>query len=344
MIEFMRHAIRRLRNPETLIFLLPVAALLYVFRKVIFEGRFFNDGDLIFQSLPYTHQIIGGHVVAQGILFGFPEYVSSVSGWFAIHNILFSFLPLISGYTLILAIYILLGYVFAYLYARRTGMRIEAATLAALVFIFAGQPLSSYFYSFAASYVFTLPASLYLFEIAFSARPVKRYLALLAAGAVLGLGWLSSHVQFVVYIHTFFFAYVVFRVWSERGLRAWSEALVALSVSNVASFLVGLPTILAILLFQSETLRASGVPAAPILTVDQMLEEPQTRDSGVLVGASHPRLPDYRSIGLPLTWDGVRPTVRRVPPLLGEHSSDVLTWLGYTLDDVRSLRGNGVIQ
>src|SRR5712692_9490980 len=40
-----------------------------------------------------------------------------------------------------------------------------------------------------------------------------------------------------------------------------------------------------------ETLRASGVPAAPILTVDQMLEEPQTRDSGVLVGASHPRLP-----------------------------------------------------
>jgi crotonobetainyl-CoA:carnitine CoA-transferase CaiB-like acyl-CoA transferase len=93
-----------------------------------------------------------------------------------------------------------------------------------------------------------------------------------------------------------------------------------------------------------ETLRASGVPAAPILTVDQMLEEPQTRDSGVLVGASHPRLPDYRSIGLPLTWDGVRPTVRRVPPLLGEHSSDVLTWLGYTLDDVRSLRGKGVIQ
>jgi formyl-CoA transferase len=64
----------------------------------------------------------------------------------------------------------------------------------------------------------------------------------------------------------------------------------------------------------------------------------------VLVSASHPRLPDYRSIGLPLTWDGVRPAVRRVPPLLGEHSSDVLTWLGYTLDDVRSLRGNGVIQ
>jgi crotonobetainyl-CoA:carnitine CoA-transferase CaiB-like acyl-CoA transferase len=93
-----------------------------------------------------------------------------------------------------------------------------------------------------------------------------------------------------------------------------------------------------------EVLRVAGVPAAPILSVDQALAEPQTRESGVLVAARHPRLPDYQSIGLPLTWDGVRPAVRRVPPLLGEHSGDVLTWLGYTLDDVRSLRGNGVIQ
>ena len=93
-----------------------------------------------------------------------------------------------------------------------------------------------------------------------------------------------------------------------------------------------------------EALRAAGVPASPILSVDQMLEEPQTRESGVVVRAAHPRLPDYQSIGLPLTWDGVRPAVRRVPPLLGEHSGDVLTWLGYTLDDVRSLRSKGVIQ
>ena len=52
-----------------------------------------------------------------------------------------------------------------------------------------------------------------------------------------------------------------------------------------------------------ETLRGAGVPAAPILSVDQVLQEPQTRESGVLVARRHPRLPDYRSIGLPLTWD-----------------------------------------
>jgi crotonobetainyl-CoA:carnitine CoA-transferase CaiB-like acyl-CoA transferase len=92
-----------------------------------------------------------------------------------------------------------------------------------------------------------------------------------------------------------------------------------------------------------ELLRTAGVPSAPILTVDAVMQEPQTHESGMLVAAPHPRLSDYRSLGLPIQWDGRRPGVRRVPPALGEHSGDVLTWLGYTLDDVRSLRAQGVI-
>ena len=92
-----------------------------------------------------------------------------------------------------------------------------------------------------------------------------------------------------------------------------------------------------------ERLRGAGVPSTPILSLDAVMEEPQTKASGILVGAPHPRLPDYRSIGLPIRWDGARPEVRRVPPALGEHTADVLTWLGYTLDDVRSLRARGVV-
>jgi formyl-CoA transferase/CoA:oxalate CoA-transferase len=93
-----------------------------------------------------------------------------------------------------------------------------------------------------------------------------------------------------------------------------------------------------------ERLRGAGVPGAPILGVDQVLQEPQTEASGMLVGAPHPRLPDYRSVGLPIQWDGRRPGVRRVPPQLGEHTADVLTWLGYTLDDVRTLKSHGLVQ
>ncbi|HEV8474809.1 MAG TPA: CoA transferase [Methylomirabilota bacterium] len=93
-----------------------------------------------------------------------------------------------------------------------------------------------------------------------------------------------------------------------------------------------------------EALQAAGVPAAPILTVDAVMQEPQTQASGMLVTAPHPRRPDYRSIGLPIQWNGQRPGVRRVPPLLGEHSTDVLTTLGYTLDDVRHLKTQGLVQ
>jgi crotonobetainyl-CoA:carnitine CoA-transferase CaiB-like acyl-CoA transferase len=93
-----------------------------------------------------------------------------------------------------------------------------------------------------------------------------------------------------------------------------------------------------------ERLRAAGVPSAPILTIDAVMGEAQTRASGMLVAAPHPRIPDYRSIGLPLRWDAARPEVRRVPPLLGEHTADVLTFLGYTLDDVRGLKAKAVVQ
>ncbi|HET7339821.1 MAG TPA: CoA transferase [Methylomirabilota bacterium] len=116
-----------------------------------------------------------------------------------------------------------------------------------------------------------------------------------------------------------------------RNRAALVEAVAALTRTHKTADLV-------------ERLRAAGVPTSPILTMDQVLQEPQTEASGMLVGAPHPRLPDYRSIGLPVQWDGRRPPVRRVPPALGEHSADVLTWLGYTLDDVRTLKSQNLVQ
>ncbi|HET9488376.1 MAG TPA: CoA transferase [Methylomirabilota bacterium] len=90
-------------------------------------------------------------------------------------------------------------------------------------------------------------------------------------------------------------------------------------------------------------LRRHGVPAAPVLAIDAVLAEPHTRESGILVTATHPRLGELTGVGLPIQWDGRRPDVRRAPPGLGQDSEDVLTWLGYTRDDVRGLRSQRVI-
>lgn len=93
-----------------------------------------------------------------------------------------------------------------------------------------------------------------------------------------------------------------------------------------------------------ERLKAAGVPCAPILTIDQVATESQTQASGMLVSAPHPRIPDYRSVALPIAWDGERPGVRRLPPLLGEHTAEVLEELGFSADEIRQLERRKVVQ
>ncbi len=90
-------------------------------------------------------------------------------------------------------------------------------------------------------------------------------------------------------------------------------------------------------------LGAAGVPVAPILGLDQVAAEPQTAASGMLAPAKHPRLPDYRATGLPIRWDGERPGGSRVPPLLGEHTAEVLAELGYDADAIQELARRHVV-
>jgi len=93
-----------------------------------------------------------------------------------------------------------------------------------------------------------------------------------------------------------------------------------------------------------QRLQSAGVPAAPILTLDRVAAEPQTEASGMLIPHKHPRVPDYRAVGLPIRWDGERPGAGRVPPLLGEHSAEVLAELGYDERTIKELAARHVIQ
>ena len=93
-----------------------------------------------------------------------------------------------------------------------------------------------------------------------------------------------------------------------------------------------------------ERLHQAGVPSAPILTLDRVIAEPQAEASGMHIAAKHPRLPGYRAVGLPIKWDGERPGVSRVPPLLGEHTAEVLAELGYADGAIEEMARRHVIQ
>jgi crotonobetainyl-CoA:carnitine CoA-transferase CaiB-like acyl-CoA transferase len=92
-----------------------------------------------------------------------------------------------------------------------------------------------------------------------------------------------------------------------------------------------------------ELLSAANVPCSPIHTLGQALEHPQVASRGLVVQSEHPVLGTVRNIGLPVRFQHEDRTVVRPPPLLGEHSAEVLRGLGYDDGRIASLLAERVI-
>jgi crotonobetainyl-CoA:carnitine CoA-transferase CaiB-like acyl-CoA transferase len=61
------------------------------------------------------------------------------------------------------------------------------------------------------------------------------------------------------------------------------------------------------------------------------------------VELEHPVLGAVRQVGLPFRLSATPGSIRTPPPLLGEHSAEILAELGYGATDVATLRNLGVI-
>jgi len=85
-------------------------------------------------------------------------------------------------------------------------------------------------------------------------------------------------------------------------------------------------------------LEEADVPATPVNTVDQVMNDPQTAERGIVQRVMHPRLGEIPVVGTPLHFSRMSPGVRTAAPLRGEHTDTVLADLGYTADEIKSLR------
>jgi crotonobetainyl-CoA:carnitine CoA-transferase CaiB-like acyl-CoA transferase len=85
-------------------------------------------------------------------------------------------------------------------------------------------------------------------------------------------------------------------------------------------------------------LEEADVPATPVNTVDQVMNDPQTAERGIVQRVVHPKLGEIPVVGTPLHFSRMSPGVRTAAPLRGEHTDTVLASLGYSADEIKTLR------
>jgi len=86
-----------------------------------------------------------------------------------------------------------------------------------------------------------------------------------------------------------------------------------------------------------ERFAAAEIPAGPINTVAEALDGKQTRGRGLIVQLEHPTLGTAKSIANPIRFSNTPVSYRLPPPLLGEHTNEVLQGLGYSVEALRSM-------
>jgi formyl-CoA transferase/CoA:oxalate CoA-transferase len=90
-------------------------------------------------------------------------------------------------------------------------------------------------------------------------------------------------------------------------------------------------------------LEGAGIPAGPINTVAEALGDPHVLARDMAVDLEHPTIGKVGMTGVPVKFSATPGEVRTAPPLLGEHTEEVLRALGYSENDVVALRARGVV-
>lgn len=92
-------------------------------------------------------------------------------------------------------------------------------------------------------------------------------------------------------------------------------------------------------------LERCNVPCSPVNRIDQVFEDPQVKARDLTVQMDHPLSPDpVTLLAYPLKLSGTPATYRLPPPLLGQHTDDILSdMLEMTAEDIAALREKGVV-
>jgi crotonobetainyl-CoA:carnitine CoA-transferase CaiB-like acyl-CoA transferase len=90
-------------------------------------------------------------------------------------------------------------------------------------------------------------------------------------------------------------------------------------------------------------LEAAKVPCGSINNIGEALADPQAQARGAVVGMDHPLTPDLRLVASPMKLSATPVQYRRAPPLLGQHSRELLLEAGCNDAEIAALLASGAV-
>jgi len=90
-------------------------------------------------------------------------------------------------------------------------------------------------------------------------------------------------------------------------------------------------------------LATRDVPSAPLLTLDEVFADPQVRHLGMEVELRHPKMGPVKLAGTGVLLSGTPVRMELAPPLLGEHTEEILLEAGLGREEIEALKGKGVV-
>ena len=93
-----------------------------------------------------------------------------------------------------------------------------------------------------------------------------------------------------------------------------------------------------------DALQEAGVPVAPINNTVDVWNHPQVEARGLRQELEHPQAGTVDTVATPVKYRNIKPCIDRHPPLLGEHSAEVLAESGYTNSEITTLAETSVVQ